>query len=277
VTWLSRLKALREELESLPEGSAKAAGGAYGSFGSASGVCNSDSEAVQAKPHLHHGTRGASMPKQAQVSESLRRGTAKTAISPDAVRLRDAFEERAAIVDFGGVVPRTEATLKPGSTTLCLPPGWIAGVARLADMPPPLDWPPRRWPVLIEDAESFLERWATQAHRLGWQTWELWGRHQRKPWGSIQGMGLVLLLQGDEIAALTATEAVIRTPTGAHQTYGRRPVDPLHPAERCLVWEASEMLEKSLVDNRSARFADDFEKIQVLNLYHAPRPRMPSA
>jgi hypothetical protein len=50
-------------------------------------------------------------------------------------------------------------------------------------------------------------------------------------------MGLVLLLQGDEIAALTATEAVIRTPTGAHQTYRRKAADPLHPAERCLVWE----------------------------------------
>ena len=47
----------------------------------------------------------------------------------------------------------------------------------------------------------------------------------------------MLLLQGDEIAALTATEAVIRTPTGAHQTYRRKTADPLHPAERCLVWE----------------------------------------
>ena len=45
-------------------------------------------------------------------------------------------------------------------------------------------------------------------------------------------MGLVLLLRGDEIAALTATEAVIRTRTGARQTYRRKPHDPLHPAER---------------------------------------------
>jgi hypothetical protein len=50
-------------------------------------------------------------------------------------------------------------------------------------------------------------------------------------------MGLVLLLRGDELAALTATEAVIRTSTGAHQTYRRKPADPLHPAERCLTWE----------------------------------------
>ena len=50
-------------------------------------------------------------------------------------------------------------------------------------------------------------------------------------------MGLVLLLRGRELAALTATEAVIRTRTGARQTYRRKPCDPLHPAERCLVWE----------------------------------------
>jgi hypothetical protein len=52
-------------------------------------------------------------------------------------------------------------------------------------------------------------------------------------------MGLVLLLRGDEIAALTANEAAIRTQTGARQTFRRKPCDPLHPAERCLVWELS--------------------------------------
>ena len=42
-----------------------------------------------------------------------------------------------------------------------------------------------------------------------WPAWELFGCHRRAPWGRIQGMGLVLLLRGDEIAALTASEAVI--------------------------------------------------------------------
>ena len=48
--------------------------------------------------------------------------------------------------------------------------------------------------------------------------WELFGCHRRAPWGRIQGMGLVLLLHGDQLAALTASEAVIRRPSGAHQT-----------------------------------------------------------
>jgi TubC N-terminal docking domain len=114
---------------------------------------------------------------------------------------------------------------------------WVAGVARLATMAPPRTYPAHAWQQLITDAERFLNGWAAQAAALGWPTWELFGCHRRAPWGRIQGMGLVLLLRGDEIAALTATEAALRTWTGARQTYRRKPADPLHPAERCLIWE----------------------------------------
>ena len=62
-----------------------------------------------------------------------------------------------------------------------------------------------------------------QAAALGWPDWELFGCHRRAPWGRIQGMGLVLLLHGDQLAALTASEAVIRRPSGAHQTWRRKP------------------------------------------------------
>jgi hypothetical protein len=116
---------------------------------------------------------------------------------------------------------------------------WADGVARMHALPSPRNYPEHAWQQLIVDAERFLDRWAAQAGAFGWLTWELFGCHRRAPWGRIQGMGLMLLLRGDEIAALTATEAVIRTRTGAHQTYRRKPCDPLHPAERCLVWELS--------------------------------------
>ena len=53
-------------------------------------------------------------------------------------------------------------------------------------------------------------------------------------------MGLMLMLHGDPLAALTASEAVIRRPSGARQTRRRKPVDPLLAAERCLVWELGE-------------------------------------
>ena len=106
-------------------------------------------------------------------------------------------------------------------------------------MPPPRNYPERPWQQLIVDAERFLGDWAAQGAALGWPTWELFGCHRRAPWGRIQGMGLILLLRGDKIGALTESEAVIRTATGAHQTYHRKPFDPLHPAERRLVWELS--------------------------------------
>jgi hypothetical protein len=117
---------------------------------------------------------------------------------------------------------------------------WVTGVARLRAMVPPRNYPEHAWQQLIADAGRFLDSWAAQAHRLGWADWELFGCHRRAPWGRVQAMGLVLLVRGDEIAALTATEAAIRTPTGVWQTYQRKPSDPLHPAERCLVWELDE-------------------------------------
>jgi hypothetical protein len=106
-------------------------------------------------------------------------------------------------------------------------------------MAPPPTYPARAWQQLITDAERFLDDWAAQAAALGWPAWELFGCHCRAPWGRIQGMGLVLLLHGDQLAALTASEAVIRRPTGAHQTWRRRAADLLPAAERCLVWELS--------------------------------------
>jgi hypothetical protein len=118
---------------------------------------------------------------------------------------------------------------------------WVAGVSRLSAMLAPRTYPERAWQQLLVDAERFLDGWAAQAYRLGWPVWELFGCHKRAPWGRIQGMGLVLLLRGDEMAALTASEVVIRTPTGAHQTYRRKLADPLQPAERCLVWELGDV------------------------------------
>jgi len=133
--------------------------------------------------------------------------------------------------------PAAESIEKGAAAPVKMVPTWAEGVARLATMAPPRTYPAHAWQQLVVDAERFLDDWAAQAAALGWPTWELFGCCRHAPWGRIQGMGLVLLLRGDEIAALTAAEAVIRTRTGARQTYRRKPCDPLHPAERCLLWE----------------------------------------
>jgi TubC N-terminal docking domain len=125
--------------------------------------------------------------------------------------------------------PTTDPKVRAG----CL----SAQIGALSPSRVPRHWPAARWPQFIVDAESFCRNWAEKAFVLGWPIWELFGCHCRAPWGRIQGMGLVLLLRGHEIAALTATEAVIRTGTGARQTYRRKLSNPLHRAERCLVWE----------------------------------------
>ena len=136
---------------------------------------------------------------------------------------------------------------------------WQLGVERLSLMPTPQHYPELAWKQFITDAERFLERWGVQSARLGWRSWEVFGCCRPAPWARIQGMGLVLLLRGHAIAALTATEAVTRTSTGAHQTYRRKCTDPLHPAERCLAWEleAPASRPKEPFNSRTAGSSDE--------------------
>jgi hypothetical protein len=151
-------------------------------------------------------------------------------------------QHKAEILDvLGTAAPATSQKQRPGASPAYTVPAsverWRQGVERLGAMSLPPGYPEHAWTQLLADAERFLDSWGIQAARLGWPAWELFGCHRRAPWGRIQGMGLVLLLRGDEIAALTVTEAVIRTVSGARRSYRRKPSDPLHPAERCLVWE----------------------------------------
>jgi hypothetical protein len=127
----------------------------------------------------------------------------------------------------------TESGAAPGKALAA----WSQGVALLRGMTAPRAYPGRARQQLIVDAERFLHDWTAQAAALGWPDWELFGCHRRAPWGRIDGMGLVLLLHGDRLAALTPTEAVIRRASGAHQTWRRKQRDPLILSERCLVWE----------------------------------------
>jgi hypothetical protein len=75
-----------------------------------------------------------------------------------------------------------------------------------------------RWQQAIHDAESFLTKWGPQAHTLGWTARELFGLHQvpQQPAPTYQRLsrydatGLIWLLRGDPVVALTKDEAAIQ-------------------------------------------------------------------
>jgi hypothetical protein len=88
-----------------------------------------------------------------------------------------------------------------------------------------------RWRQCVKDGSKFLARWGEQAESLGWTARDLFGLHTppAKPHPSCysrlsryDAVGVVWLLQGKEVIALTEATASIRNPrTGTVTTYRR--------------------------------------------------------
>ena len=113
-------------------------------------------------------------------------------------------------------------------------PDWVQGVADLLAMPAHPDWPEPKWRSLREDALTFLKDWAAQAHALGWNGLDLFGVHADAPHARLDGMGLVPLLGGQPVVALTEDSATIKAGSGGTLTFLRRRAG--QPG-RCLIWE----------------------------------------
>ena len=120
-----------------------------------------------------------------------------------------------------------------------IPAEWIAGVAALSNMTPPAGVSQERWATLIADAGGFLEKWRAQPSRLGWSTLDLFGANQVKPFVRVDGVGLIRLLDGRSVVALTEHEAVFECSTGSRQTYRRKPPGAV-TARCCLLWEIAD-------------------------------------
>ena len=116
-----------------------------------------------------------------------------------------------------------------------IPPFWEQGVAVLFEVGTPEAYPDEQWEVLRRDAYSFLRTWGAQAHRLGWMEIDLFAVHRTQPWQRLDSMGLIPLLGGRSIVAMTENKAAIKTATGGTLTYYRR--RPPYPGEVCLVWD----------------------------------------
>jgi hypothetical protein len=86
-----------------------------------------------------------------------------------------------------------------------------------------------RWQHAVEDAKMFVARWGEQAAALGWSNRDLFGLHTTpaKPHPSYSRLsrydctGLVWLLQGRPVVALTEATASIRNPTTGNTTVYR--------------------------------------------------------
>ena len=101
------------------------------------------------------------------------------------------------------------------------PSDWYAILAELEQRNCP-DWlAPDRWAVMLSDAESFLSRWGTVAHSLGWTAVDLFGVHPVAPAARFDVMGLFPLLHGGAVIALTEDVATIRRSSNAILTYRR--------------------------------------------------------
>jgi hypothetical protein len=120
------------------------------------------------------------------------------------------FEERAALVEDGTGAPRE----------------WCEGFARLDVATPPAGFDERRWRTLLEDGGVFLNRWGAEAARRGWSAEDVFGVHPVAPGARYDTAGLVVLIDGGEVTAMSEKSASIRTrSSGATLIYLRTPRD----------------------------------------------------
>lgn len=127
-----------------------------------------------------------------------------------AVLSGDDPEERAAIIEEGARVPRA----------------WAEGYAALCAMPPPVGVWPERCQRIIDATGAFLDRWAGEAIRCGWTDLTVFGCDPGRTAARFDAMGLVLLLDRCEVAAIDQDGADLVTVTGARQRFRRRPLPP---------------------------------------------------
>jgi hypothetical protein len=101
---------------------------------------------------------------------------------------------------------------------------------------------PTDWQQAVEDSRKFLASWGQQAEAFGWTERELFGLHPvpEQPAANYSRLsrldmtGLIWLLRGRSVIALTAAEAVMRCRSGATLTYRRQNEPALGPLGDCI-------------------------------------------
>jgi hypothetical protein len=101
------------------------------------------------------------------------------------------------------------------------PAQWYAILLDLKSYDPVYYFPVWWASTVSSDADNFLSRWGNAAHQLGWTALDLFGVHPAVPGSRFDLMGLIPLLQGGDVIALTAEAATIRRPSRAILSYRR--------------------------------------------------------
>src|SRR5262245_59159935 len=102
--------------------------------------------------------------------------------------------------------------------------------------------PGDRWEQAVKDAGAFLANWGGQARALGWTERDLFGLHpipdraaaNYSRLSRYDSTGLIWLLQGRQVVALTDTEAVILARSGSNLTCRKYNKPALGPFGDCL-------------------------------------------
>ena len=102
--------------------------------------------------------------------------------------------------------------------------------------------PVERWQRAVEDGRRFLAQWGGPSAALCWTARDLFGLHTppAKPAPNYRRLsrydetGLIWLLRGRPVVALTADTAAIENPTGAVIVYRRHNKPALGPMGDCL-------------------------------------------
>jgi hypothetical protein len=147
-----------------------------------------------------------------------------------------AREAKAELRDFVSKAATTHGKPAAEDTPSC----WANGFARLDRARLPDDVPRRRWLQFIDDCRAFLGAdhstvgggWAAKAAALGWGAHDLFGCNRERPFARIDQQGLLWLLNGRRLVAVTADTAVLQSSSGSRLVYRRRPTP-----NRVLPWE----------------------------------------
>ena len=154
--------------------------------------------------------------------EQIEQATTRALMAPPAVASwGEIEEERAAIIEEGDHIPRA----------------WAEGYAQLNAERPPGDVPLGRWQRFVDDVGAFLDSpFCAVAVALGWGPLDLFGCDRDRPFARIDQAGLLWLLNGERLVALSENTATIEMSDGVRQRYCRF----FGGGARASVWELAE-------------------------------------